>query len=223
MVAKLQLDSTSHLSGVADKLLAAPVASLVIHTALTAKPTNIPSTTQAIRLVDQRTPTEAPKVPGDATTTITTEAKKRACQTGPQQYTPPVYSGRNSAAEGGAILASMEFVAQTPLVRGYPLIPPRSASIVGTNSHGAALLPWRERYPAACPPSRPGSGCPQAAPTGGRALTADRAAESGWTRGARPPSGVRGTPGKLDMCRPRPRADQPRGLLPRLRVPIRDK
>ena len=161
MVAKLQLDSTSHLSGVADKLLVAPGASLVIHTALTAKPTKIPSTTQAIRLVDQRTPTEAPKVPGDATTTITTEAKKRACQTGPQQYTPPVYSGRNSAAEGGAILASMEFVAQTPLVRGYPLIPPRSASLVGTNSHGAALLPWRERYPAACPPSRPGSGCPQ--------------------------------------------------------------
>ena len=121
MVAKLQLDSTSHLSGVADKLLAAPGASLVIHTALTAKPTKIPSTTQAIRLVDQRTPTEAPKVPGDATTTITTEAKKRACQTGPQQYTPPVYSGRNSAAEGGAILASTEFVTHTPLVRGLPL------------------------------------------------------------------------------------------------------
>ena len=89
MVAKLQLDSTSHLSGVADKLLAAPGASLVIHTALTAKPTKIPSTTQAIRIVDQKKPTEAPKVPGEAETTIAAEAKNEPAK--PVHTTIPLW------------------------------------------------------------------------------------------------------------------------------------
>ena len=88
MVAKLQLDSTSHLPVVADKPLAAPGTSPPFAQG-TPPLAKVPNTTQAIRIVDQKKPTEAPKVPGEAETTIAAEAKNEPAK--PVHTTIPLW------------------------------------------------------------------------------------------------------------------------------------